>query len=91
MTTRLSGEKTKFLPYNKAIRNPIDTDGYRVSYLWKEILNPTSMLDILENFVVEVEEKENDERDEQCRIRPRYTGNTHQQSENPKRNEQRCN
>jgi len=50
MTTRLSGDKTRFLPYNKGIDNP-DTEGMRTEYLWKEILTPNSVLDILENFV----------------------------------------
>jgi type I restriction enzyme R subunit len=50
MTTRLSGDKTRFLPYNKGIDNP-DTGGMRTEYLWKEILTPYSVLDILENFV----------------------------------------
>ena len=50
MTTRLSGDKTRFLPYNKGIDNP-ETDGLRTNYLWKEILTPNSVLDILENFV----------------------------------------
>ena len=33
MTTRLSGEKTKFLPYNKGIDNP-ETDGLRTCLLY---------------------------------------------------------
>ncbi|MBK7764110.1 MAG: type I restriction endonuclease subunit R [Bacteroidetes bacterium] len=51
MTTRLMGGKTKFLPYNKGIINPINLTGLKTSYLWKEILTKESMLDILENFV----------------------------------------
>jgi type I restriction enzyme R subunit len=50
MTTKLSGDKTRFLPYNKGIDNP-ETDGLRTNYLWREILTPNSVLDILENFV----------------------------------------
>ena len=50
MTTQLSGEKTRFLPYNKGIDNP-ETNGLRTEYLWKEVLTPISVLDILENFV----------------------------------------
>ena len=52
MTTRLNGKNTFFLPFNKGLENPINDEGYRVSYLWEEILNPTSLLDILENFVL---------------------------------------
>ncbi len=51
MTTRLSGSKTKFLPFNKGIVNPINPNGLKTSYLWEEILTPESLLDILENFV----------------------------------------
>ncbi len=51
MTTRLMGGKTKFLPYNKGIENPINPSGLKTSYLWEEILTKESLLDILENFV----------------------------------------
>ncbi len=59
MTTKLDGEKTFFLPYNKTFNN-LETysDGYKVDYLWKEILTPTSLLDIIENFVLFTHEKE---------------------------------
>ena len=58
MTTRLMGSKTRFLPYNKGIENPINQTGMKTSYLWEEILTPESLLDILENFTfvsVEIE------------------------------------
>lgn len=51
MTTRLMGEETKFLPYNRGIENPPNADGYRTHYLWEEILKPDSLLDIIENYV----------------------------------------
>ena len=52
MTTKLNGKNTFFLPFNKGLENPINDKGFRVSYLWEEILTPTSLLDILENFVL---------------------------------------
>ncbi|MCW5520180.1 type I restriction endonuclease subunit R [Aureitalea sp. L0-47] len=52
MTTRLSGLKTRFLPYNKGIENPSVKDDYRSEYLWNDILQPDSLLDIIENFVL---------------------------------------
>lgn len=58
MTTALAGEKTRFLPYNKGIENPVNPDGYRTSYLWEEVLVPDSLLDILENFIHLAEETE---------------------------------
>ena len=58
MTTRLSGKKTYFLPYNRDLENPPVKNGYRTKYLWEEVLTPNSLLDILENFVHVSEEKE---------------------------------
>ena len=57
MTTHLNGLKTRFLPYNRDLENP-PVDGYRTEYLWKEVLTPVSILDIIENFVHVSEEKE---------------------------------
>ena len=51
MTTRLMGSKTRFLPYNKDIENPINPVGHKTHYLWEDILQPNSMLDLIENFV----------------------------------------
>ena len=51
MTTRLSGQKTRFLPYNKDIENPVNPDDHKTSYLWEEILQPDSLFDLIENFV----------------------------------------
>jgi len=58
MTTRLNGVKTRFFPYNKSIENPPVEKDYRSSYLWKEILNTNSLLDIIENFAHVSNEKE---------------------------------
>lgn len=58
MTTRLAGKNTFFLPYNRDLENPPVDKGYRTEYLWKEILTPASLLDILENFVHVATEKE---------------------------------
>jgi len=58
MTTRLNGAKTRFFPYNKDIENPPVENDYRSSYLWKEILNTNSLLDIIENFAHVSNEKE---------------------------------
>ena len=58
MTTNLKGGKTRFFPYNKDIENPPVKNDYRSSYLWKEVLNPKSLLDIIENFAHVSNEKE---------------------------------
>ena len=53
MTTKLDGKDTFFLPFNKTLNNSeTESDGFKVDYLWKEILTPTSILDIIENFVL---------------------------------------
>jgi len=64
ITTRLNGDKTKFLPYNKGISNPVVEGNYRTEYLWNEILVPDSLLEIIESFVLlsKEEEKEWDEK-----------------------------
>ena len=51
MCTRLLGSKTRFLPFNKGIENPINPVGHKSHYLWKDILQPNSVLDLIENFV----------------------------------------
>ena len=58
MTTRLMGGKTRFLPYNKDIENPVNPNGHKSHYLWEDILQPNSMLDLIENFVHIREETE---------------------------------
>lgn len=64
MTTRLNGWDTKFLPYNKGIPNPIVEGDYRTSYLWDEVLQRDSLLDIIDNFVLVSEETDKEWNDE---------------------------
>lgn len=68
MTTRLAGTATHFLPFNKGngggAGNPPDTHGrnYRTAYLWEEVLQRDSLLDLLARFVhLQVEDKRDDE------------------------------
>ncbi len=58
MSTRL--EKKYWMPYNKGIINPIKEDDHRTHYFWDDILQKDSLLDIIENFVMLVEETEVD-------------------------------
>jgi type I restriction enzyme R subunit len=57
MTTRLAGDATQFLPFNKGkgtgAGNPPDAAGrnYRTAYLWEEVLARDSLLDILARFL----------------------------------------
>ncbi len=51
MTTELNGFKTKFLPFNKDIENPVNPKGHKTHYLWDDILQPNFVLDLIENYV----------------------------------------
>jgi type I restriction enzyme R subunit len=63
MTTRLSGDKTWFLPFNlgdngHAGNPPAADGGYRTAYLWREVWQRDSLLDILGRFMhLQVSEK----------------------------------
>ena len=64
MTTKLEGVKTRFLPFNKgkpdgSAGNPPNPQGYATDYLYKEILQKDSLLNIIERYIhLEVKEKE---------------------------------
>lgn len=68
MTTRLAGAATYFLPLNKGFEggagNPEDKHHryYRTAYLWEEILERNSFLDLMSRFIhLQIEEKLTDE------------------------------
>jgi type I restriction enzyme R subunit len=54
MCTSLAGRDSWFLPFNKGFKdgagNPPNPDGLKTDYLWREILTPRSLTDILENY-----------------------------------------
>ena len=50
-TTRLEGENTQFLPFNKDIENPEDKRGFKVAYLYHDIWHPDSLLEIISHFI----------------------------------------
>jgi type I restriction enzyme R subunit len=61
MTTRLSGKGTHFLPFNlgngNGGGNPDNPDGYKTHYLWEQMWERDSFLDILARFIhLQVEE-----------------------------------
>lgn len=62
MTTRLSGQQTHFLPFNRGYQhgagNPPMENDYATAYLWREVLPRDSLLSILGKFMhLQVEEK----------------------------------
>ena len=60
MTTRLAGDRTRFLPFNRGsdpggvhcgAGNPPNPDGYRTEYFWREVLARERFLDILGSYI----------------------------------------
>lgn len=63
LTTKLEGNKTFYIPFNKgnagAAGNPVNENGYRTSYLWEDSLLQNAWLDIIGKFLhLEVKEEE---------------------------------
>lgn len=66
MATRLEGDDTYFLPFNKGTSEggagndvPQNINQYATDYLWNEVLLPDNLLNILARFIhLEIEEKE---------------------------------
>jgi type I restriction enzyme R subunit len=62
MCTHLQGKASWFLPFNKGYNdgagNPPNPHGLKTDYLWKEVLTPAGLTDILENYAQIVEEKD---------------------------------
>ena len=66
MCTRLDGQGSYFLPFNKGTKEggagndvPTDVNQYATDYLWNEVLLPDNLINILARFIhLEIEEKE---------------------------------
>ena len=67
MTTQLKDNNTYFIPFNQGSNgagnsggagNPDYPDGYATHYLWEEVLQRDSLMDILYRFVSRVKEKD---------------------------------
>jgi type I restriction enzyme, R subunit len=77
MCTELKGKASWFLPFNKGYNdgagNPPNEHGLKTDYLWKEILTPTGLTGILENYAQIVEEKDKRTgRKKHMQVWPRY-------------------
>ena len=69
MTTRLAGPKTHFLPFNQGSNgpgktgsagNPVNPHGHKTAYLWEQVWQRDSWLDILGRYlIVERDDKKN--------------------------------
>ncbi len=51
MTTRLQGGITRFLPFNLDTENPVNPEGHKTAYLWEDILQPDTLLDLINNYL----------------------------------------
>lgn len=51
MTTRLQGGKTRFLPFNLDTENPVNPTGHKTAYIWEDILQPATLLDLIQNYI----------------------------------------
>jgi len=67
MTTQLADGGTRFMPFNQGSNgagqsggagNPANPNGYVTSYLWEEVLQRDSLLDLIQRFISNVKEKE---------------------------------
>lgn len=77
MCTELKGKASWFLPFNKGYDdgagNPPNPNGLKTDYLWKEVLMPQSLTNILENYAQIVERKgERNGRKRRNQVFPRY-------------------
>ena len=77
MCTELKGKASWFLPFNRGhddgAGNPPNPQGIKTDYLWKEILAPASLTNILENYAQIVETKnEKTGQKKRTQIFPRY-------------------
>lgn len=51
MTTKLTGEDTKFLPFNIDFENPVNPNGHKTAYLWEDILQKDTLLDLICSYL----------------------------------------
>ena len=76
--THLSGKSSWFLPFNQGYSdgagNPPNPNGIKTDYLWKRILTPKGLTDILENYAQVVEDKneKTGKKKKAVQIFPRY-------------------
>lgn len=67
VTTQLLDGATHFMPFNQGSNgagvtggagNPINQNGYATHYLWEEVLQRDSLMDLIQHFISYVKEKE---------------------------------
>lgn len=80
MATKLAKDKTYFLPFNQGSNgagndggagNPANPNGYPTAYLWENVLQADSLMDILQKFISLQKDKEGN-KDKDKMIFPRF-------------------
>jgi type I restriction enzyme R subunit len=77
MCTQLAGKASWFLPLNKGYNdgagNPPNPAGLKTDYLWRELLSPAGLTDILENYaqIVELQDPKT-KKVKRSQVFPRY-------------------
>lgn len=56
MTTKLNGAETRFLPFNQNSTNPPVEGDYPTCYMWRQIFQADSLLDLVEHFIKSVKD-----------------------------------
>ena len=57
-TTKVCGEKTYFMPFNKGLPdgqgkgNPVNPSGHKTSYMWQAVLTRDNIADIISNYTM---------------------------------------
>jgi type I restriction enzyme R subunit len=75
--TNLKGDASWFLPFNRGWNdgagNPPNPEGLKTDYLWKAVLTPTGLADLIENYAQVIDEKDpKTARLRRVQIFPRY-------------------
>ena len=70
MATKLKGQKTKFLPFNKGLDNPLpkNENDYKTAYLYQDIVQINQLSKLISSFIY----MENNDKDEEFPIFPRF-------------------
>lgn len=77
MCTELRGKGSWFLPFNRGYQdgagNPPNPQGLKTDYLWREVLTPAGLTNILENYAQVIESKDaRTGRKKRQQVWPRY-------------------
>ncbi len=77
MCTRLSGNDSNFLPFNKGFNfgkgNPVNPNGHKTAYLWQDILSRRGLTNIIEQFAkFTVEKDKKTGKEKKSLVFPRY-------------------